>query len=266
MYKFGSHMFFRTRHRFEPFDHFVKKSRLTGGIGDRGSPLQACKCTFALCLRQHRLLAVLALAPPTAGLFSGRQTHKRRSGAGRSSTFERKKGITLCCNSAWNDFFLRSVLGVKFVPKWWKTKLRGLNLPPQLCFWTQCWSGKLKLDRDLFMIRHEENGFSYRTINCSNRKAINSMHIHIQRATAVFFLYFLTVFSGFLSILIPFLTSCDPHLPCVPHLSVAFYVVKSKASSEQFRRGFAVFSASRFSTTRWTTRKPRRGPPHRGML
>ena len=53
---------------------------------------------------------------------------------------------------------------------------------------------------------------------------------------------------GFLSILIPFLTSCDPHPPCVPHLSVAFYVVKGKASPEQFRRGFAVFSAVLFST------------------
>ena len=71
---------------------------------------------------------------------------------------------------------------------------------------------------------------------------------HNQRTTATFFLYFSAVFSGFLSILIPFLTSCDPHLPCVPHLSVAFYVVKSKASPEQFRRGFAVFSAALFST------------------
>jgi hypothetical protein len=69
-----------------------------------------------------------------------------------------------------------------------------------------------------------------------------------QRATALFFLHFLAVFSGFLSILIPFLTSCDPHLPRVPHLSVAFYVVKGKASPEQFRRGFAVFSAALFST------------------
>ena len=69
-----------------------------------------------------------------------------------------------------------------------------------------------------------------------------------QRAAALFFLYFLAVFGGFLSILIPFLTSCDPHLPRVPHLSVAFYVVKSKASPEQFRRGFAVFSAVLFST------------------
>ena len=83
-----------------------------------------------------------------------------------------------------------------------------------------------------------------------------------QRATALFFLYFLAVFGGFLSILIPFLTSCDPHPPCVPHLSVAFYVVKGKASPEQFQRGFAVFSASSFST-RWTTRKPHRGHPMR---
>ena len=69
-----------------------------------------------------------------------------------------------------------------------------------------------------------------------------------QRTTATFFLYFSAVFSGFLSILIPFLTSCDPHPPCVPHLSVAFYVVKGNASPEQFRRGFVVFSESRFST------------------
>lgn len=53
-----------------------------------------------------------------------------------------------------------------------------------------------------------------------------------QRATAIFFLHFLAVFSGFLSILIPFLTSCDLGFPCVPHLSVAFYVVKGKASPE----------------------------------
>ena len=71
---------------------------------------------------------------------------------------------------------------------------------------------------------------------------------HRQRTTATFFLYFLAVFGDFLSILIPFLTSCDPHPPCVPHLSVAFYVVKSKASPEQSRRGFVVFSESRFST------------------
>ena len=75
-----------------------------------------------------------------------------------------------------------------------------------------------------------------------------------------FFRLFLAVFSGFLSILIPFLTSCDPHLPCVPHLSVAFYVVKSKASPEQFQQGFAVFSASLFSTRGTTRNHPR--PPH----
>ena len=78
--------------------------------------------------------------------------------------------------------------------------------------------------------------------------AAQKLRRYRQRATALFFLYFLAVFSGFLSILIPFLTSCDPHPPCVPHLSVAFYVVKSKASLEQFRRGFAVFTASRLST------------------
>ena len=69
-----------------------------------------------------------------------------------------------------------------------------------------------------------------------------------QRVTAIFFLHFLAVFSGFLSILIPFLTSCGLSFPCVPHLSVAFYVVKGKASPEQFQRGFAVFLASLFST------------------
>ena len=79
-------------------------------------------------------------------------------------------------------------------------------------------------------------------------KMLMDAFLHNQRVTAIFFLYFLAVFSGFLSILIPFLTSCDLSFPCVPHLSVAFYVVKCKASPEQFQRGFAVFSASRFST------------------
>ncbi len=92
--------------------------------------------------------------------------------------------------------------------------------------------------------------------------ATQKLRRHKQRATALFSLHFLAVFSGFLSILIPFLTSCDPHPPCVPHLSVAFYVVKGKASPEQFRRGFAVFSAACFST-RWTTRKPHWGHPMR---
>ena len=50
----------------------------------------------------------------------------------------------------------------------------------------------------------------------------------LQRATALFFLHFSAVFSGFLSILITFLTPCDSQSPCVPNLSVAFYVVKSK--------------------------------------
>ena len=78
--------------------------------------------------------------------------------------------------------------------------------------------------------------------------AAQKLRRHSQRVTAIFFLYFLAVFSGVLSILIPFLTSCDLSFPCVPHLSVAFYVVKGKASPEQFRRGFAVFSAACFST------------------
>ena len=94
----------------------------------------------------------------------------------------------------------------------------------------------------------------------SAQTAAQQLRRYRQRVTAIFFLYFLAVFGGFLSILIPFLTSCDPHLPCVPHLSVAFYVVKSKASPEQFQRGFAVFSASLFST-RGTTRNHQR-PPH----
>ena len=61
------------------------------------------------------------------------------------------------------------------------------------------------------------------------------------------FLRFLAVFSGFLSILISFLTSCELRLPRVTHLSAAFYVVKSKVSPEQLRRGFAVFPAANFS-------------------
>ena len=85
-------------------------------------------------------------------------------------------------------------------------------------------------------------GIIHRNLGCAQ------LRWQSQRTTALFFLHFLAVFGGFLSILIPFLTSCDPHLPCVPHLSVAFYVVKSKASPEQFQRGFAVFSASSFST------------------
>ena len=79
-------------------------------------------------------------------------------------------------------------------------------------------------------------------------QAAQNLHRNKQRATAIFFLHFSAVFGGFLSILIPFLTSCDLSFPCVPHLSVAFYVVKGKASPEQFRRGFAVFSAACFST------------------
>ena len=72
--------------------------------------------------------------------------------------------------------------------------------------------------------------------------AVQRLSRNKQRATAIFFLHFLAVFSGFLSILILILTPCDPHPPCVPHLSVAFYVVKGKASPEQFRRGFAVLA------------------------
>ncbi len=87
------------------------------------------------------------------------------------------------------------------------------------------------------------------------------MRACLQRVTAIFFLYFLAVFSSFFSILIPFLTSCGSYLPCVPHLSVAFYVVKSKASPEQFRQGFAVFSASRFFPSVNNT-KTALGPPH----
>jgi hypothetical protein len=85
---------------------------------------------------------------------------------------------------------------------------------------------------------------------CNQRRtppAAQKLRRNKQRATAIFFLHFLAVFSGFLSILNLILTFCDPHPPCVPHLSVAFYVVKGKASPEQFRRGFAVFSAARFS-------------------
>ena len=85
-----------------------------------------------------------------------------------------------------------------------------------------------------------DNGKGFLTVQkshrCNQRRtppAAQKLRRNRQRATATFFLYFLAVFSGFLSILIPFLTSCAPHPPCVPHLSVAFYVVKSKASPEQ---------------------------------
>ena len=98
-----------------------------------------------------------------------------------------------------------------------------------------------------------KKGFSavQKSHRCNQRRtspAAQKLRRNRQRAAALFFLYFLAVFGDFLSILIPFLTSCDPHLPCVPHLSVAFYVVKGKASPEQFRRGFAVFSPVLFST------------------
>ena len=69
----------------------------------------------------------------------------------------------------------------------------------------------------------------------SARVAAQRLSRYRQRATAIYFLHFLAVFSGFLSILITFLTSCAPHPPWVPHLSVAFYVVKSKASPELLR-------------------------------
>ena len=74
--------------------------------------------------------------------------------------------------------------------------------------------------------------FCAAVVNEKDFLTVRKLHRCNQRATATFFLYFLAVFSGFLSILIPFLTSCDPHLPCVPHLSVAFYVVKGNASPE----------------------------------
>ena len=98
-----------------------------------------------------------------------------------------------------------------------------------------------------------DNGKGFLTVRkshrCNQRRtppAAQKLRRNSQRATALFFLHFLAVFSSFFSILIPFLTSCGSYLPCVPHLSVAFYVVKSKASPEQFRQGFAVFSVSRF--------------------
>ena len=69
----------------------------------------------------------------------------------------------------------------------------------------------------------------------SAKVAAQQLRRYSQRATALFFLHFLAVFSSFFSILIPFLTSCGSYLPCVPHLSVAFYVVKSKASPELLR-------------------------------
>lgn len=69
----------------------------------------------------------------------------------------------------------------------------------------------------------------------SAKAAAQMLSRNKQRATALFFLHFLAVFSSFFSILIPFLTSCGSYLPCVPHLSVAFYVVKSKASPELLR-------------------------------
>ena len=111
-----------------------------------------------------------------------------------------------------------------------------------------------------------KKGFSavQKSHRCNQRRtppAAQKLRRNSQRATALFFLYFLAVFSGFLSILIPFLTSCGSYLPCVPHLSVAFYVVKSKASPEQFRQGFAVFSASRFFLS-VSNAKTAPKPPH----
>ena len=100
---------------------------------------------------------------------------------------------------------------------------------------------------------------------CTNQRraspAAQKLRRNRQRATALFFLHFLAVFSSFFSILIPFLTSCGSYLPCVPHLSVAFYVVKSKASPEQFRQCFAVFSASRFFLS-VSNAKTAPKPPH----
>ena len=94
-----------------------------------------------------------------------------------------------------------------------------------------------------------------------SRGYLHGVGCHNQRATALFLLHFLAVFSSFFSILIPFLTSCGSYLPCVPHLPVAFYVVKSKASPEQFRQGFAVFSVSRFFLS-VSNAKTAPKPPH----
>ena len=60
-----------------------------------------------------------------------------------------------------------------------------------------------------------------------------------QRATAIFFLYFLAFFSEFLSILIPFLTPFDPHLPCVPRLPV-WHFMWSKAKPRRSNSGGAL--------------------------
>ena len=82
----------------------------------------------------------------------------------------------------------------------------------------------------------------------SARVATQRLSRYSQRDVKLLFQPSLVVYGGFLSILIPFLTSCGLCFPCVPHLSVAFYVVKRKTSPEQFQRSVAVFSAARCST------------------
>ena len=64
----------------------------------------------------------------------------------------------------------------------------------------------------------------------------------LQRATALFFLHFSAVFSGFLSILIPFLTSCDPRPPHVFHTCL-WHFMWSKAEPRRScsGEGFVVF-------------------------
>ena len=59
-----------------------------------------------------------------------------------------------------------------------------------------------------------------------------------QRTTATFFLYFSAVFSGFLSILIPFLTSCDLH-PHVFHTCL-WHFMWSKATPRRSNSGGAL--------------------------
>ena len=59
-----------------------------------------------------------------------------------------------------------------------------------------------------------------------------------QRTTATFFLYFSAVFSGFLSILIPFLTSCDLH-PHVFHTCL-WHFMWSKAKPRRSNSGGAL--------------------------
>lgn len=51
----------------------------------------------------------------------------------------------------------------------------------------------------------------------------------------MFFVLFCTVFSHFLSIFVAFETSLTTCFPCVPTLSVAVYVVKSRGALRLFR-------------------------------